>query len=63
MFYATFNNCSLYHFGQFNGAGNRTPGDTADLSHVTDKLYHIMLNRIHLAMSEIRTYNFNGDCH
>ena len=36
---------------------------TTDLPQVTDKFYHIVLYRIHFAISWFRTFNVSGDRH
>jgi hypothetical protein len=51
--------CSFFYllFQYFCRGPNHRP------SQLTDKLYHIMFYRLHLAMSGVRTHNVSGDLH
>ena len=58
VFNATFNNISAITWRSVLLVEETgVPGETTNMSQVTDKLYHIMLYRL----SGIRTHNVSGD--
>jgi hypothetical protein len=61
VFNATFNNISAISW--WSVLLVEETGKNTVLSQVTDKLYHVTLDRVHLAMNGVRTQSFSGDMH
>jgi len=58
VFNATFNNISVISWRSVLVV-EETTEKTSDILQVTDKLYHIMLNRVNFAMIWVRTHNIS----
>jgi hypothetical protein len=64
VFSATFNNMSaISWWSVLLVEETGVPGENHDLPQILDKLYQIILHRVHIVMSGIRAHNLSNDIH
>jgi hypothetical protein len=64
VFSATFNNMSAISWMSVLMVDDTgVPGENYDMPQILDKIYQIILHRVHIDMSGIRDHNLSNDMH
>jgi hypothetical protein len=61
--FMVFNNATINNISVILWLSVLLVEETTGLSQDTDKLYHLLLHRVHLTMNSVQTHNVSGDRH